>query len=91
MRLVQKGLSRDKALFSFSIPFHPKTSKRIYVVWFLFVNLLALKWSTINEIFVLIEYNFVLYYYIKKNVCSYIFIYCKYIFFINCIICTSNE
>jgi len=72
MRLVQKGLSRDKALFSFSIPFHPQTSKGIYLVWFLFVNLLALKWSTINEIFILIEYNFILYYYIikkkKKNV-----------------------
>lgn len=59
MRLVQKGLSQDKALFSFSIPFHPQTSKGIYLVWFLFVNLLALKWSTINENFILIEYNFV--------------------------------
>lgn len=58
MRLVQKGLSQDKALFSFSIPFHPQTSKEIYLVWILFVNLLVLKWSTINEILILIEYNF---------------------------------
>jgi len=42
MRLIQKGLYRDNALFNFSIPCHQHTSKGIYLVWFLFVNLFAL-------------------------------------------------